>query len=137
MPYDHFLAECIREVFGELRIEFEAKPMMGILCFMVNGRMCVGILDQRLIVRIDPDDKAAALNKPGCKPMYFIGRSMNDFMFIDPQGTRSHEQLLEWVEFALKCNREGDAQNNRSAAEKSPHRESESQHREENSDSAL
>jgi len=135
MPYDHFLAECIREMFAERGIEFEAKPMMGMLCFLVNGRMCIGILDRRLIVRINPADKPAALIKPGCKPMYFIGRTMNDFMFIDPEGTRSHEQLLEWVEFALKCNH--DALRDRNAGIESFLSEPESQSREENSDSTL
>jgi len=116
MPYNHFLAECIREILTEKGIVCEAKPMMGILCFMVNGRMCLGVLDQRLIVRINPIDEPLALAKPGCKPMYFIGRLMNEFMFIDPNGTRSREQLLEWVEFALKYNREQDASKNRGAS---------------------
>jgi TfoX/Sxy family transcriptional regulator of competence genes len=117
MPYDHFLANRIRETFTEMGIKFEAKLIMGILCFMVDGTMCAGILDQQLIVRIDPTDESAALAKPNCKPMYFTGRPMKDFMFIDPNGTRSREQVLEWLEFALKGNREQTASKRRRASE--------------------
>src|SRR6266498_3287625 len=106
MPYDQFLANRVREIFTEMGINFEAKLIMGILCFRVDGTMCAGILDQQLIVRIDPANETTALAKPNCKPMYFTGRPMKDFMFIDPNGTRSREQILEWLEFALKVNRE-------------------------------
>ena len=109
MPYDHSLAERIGEAFAEKGIEFEAKPIMGILCFMVNGRMCAGLLGQRLIIRIDPADEAVVHAKPGCKPMYFTGRPMKEFKFIDSNGTGSREQLLEWLEFALRSNREEQA----------------------------
>src|SRR4029453_6891238 len=102
MPYDQMLAQRVRDALTEKGIEFEAKPIMGMLCFMVNGTLCAGILDQHLIVRIDPGDEPAALAKPNCKPMYFTGRPMKDFMFIDPDGTCSREQVLEWLEFALK-----------------------------------
>jgi TfoX/Sxy family transcriptional regulator of competence genes len=137
MPYDHFLAECIRDIFTEMGINCEVKPMMGILCFMVNGRMCVGILDQRLIIRINPADEPVALAKPGCKPMYFTGRLMNDFMFIDPNGTRSREQLLEWVEFALKCNREQNESTCRGISEEPPLRKTRPPRKSNNPDPAC
>jgi TfoX/Sxy family transcriptional regulator of competence genes len=106
MPYDQILAERIREALREKGIEFEAKPIMGMLCFMVNGTLCAGVLDRQLIVRIDPANEHIFHAKPGCKPMYFTGRLMKDFMFIDSDGTHSREQILEWLEFALKVVRE-------------------------------
>jgi TfoX/Sxy family transcriptional regulator of competence genes len=117
MPHDPILANRIREVLTEMGVEFEAKLIMGILCFRVNGTMCAGVLDQQLIVRIDPADESTALAKPNCKPMYFTGRPMKDFMFIDPNGTRTREQVLEWLEFALKVNREQSASGRRRTAE--------------------
>jgi hypothetical protein len=112
MTYDHFLADRIREIFMEMEIKWEERLTMGILCFRVDSRMCVGILDQRLIVKINPQDETAALAKPGCTPMYFSGQLMNGFAFIDPCYSGSVEELLEWLEFALKCNCEQNAPGN-------------------------
>ncbi len=36
------------------KLAFESKSMMGGLCFMVNGKMCVGVTKERLMVRLDP-----------------------------------------------------------------------------------
>jgi TfoX/Sxy family transcriptional regulator of competence genes len=137
MPYDYSLAKRIREAFAEMGIEFEAKTVMGILCFMVNGTMCAGLLDQRLIIRIDPTDESAAHAKPGCKPMYFTGRLMKDFMFIDANGTGSREQLLEWLEFALKSNREENASKEQCSGEREGVRKEELPERSNNADPAC
>lgn len=55
MAYDQHLAERISAVLKEKRIRFEAKNMMGGLCYMINGKMAVGIVKDSLMIRIDPD----------------------------------------------------------------------------------
>ena len=69
MPYDTALADRVTRVFTARRVPFETKAMMGGLCFMVDGKMCVGVEKDRLMVRLDPAVEAAALARPGCQPM--------------------------------------------------------------------
>ena len=45
--------------------------MMGGLTFMVNGKMCVGILKDDLMVRLDPEVYDVTLKKKGCHEMKF------------------------------------------------------------------
>jgi TfoX/Sxy family transcriptional regulator of competence genes len=104
MPYDEQLAARVRGFFEERKVACEAKPMMGGLCFMVDGKMCVGVAGERLMARIDPAAEAEALAKPGCKPMDFTGRPMRGFVFVEPEGIRTTWQLAAWLNLALEFN---------------------------------
>ena len=44
MAYDEFLADRIRRVFAERKTSYIEKKMMGGLCFMVDDKMCCGVL---------------------------------------------------------------------------------------------
>jgi hypothetical protein len=104
MPYDESLATRVRGFFEQNKVAFEAKPMMGGLCFMVDGKMCVGVTGERLMARIDPAAEAEALKKPACRPMDFTGRPMKGFVFVDQAGTRTAAQLASWLGLALEFN---------------------------------
>lgn len=78
--------------------------MMGGLCFMVNGKMCVGVEKNRLMARIGPDAYDNALAQPGCRPMDFTGRPMRGFVFVEPEGFATDEALNHWLKLALEFN---------------------------------
>jgi TfoX/Sxy family transcriptional regulator of competence genes len=104
MAFDEDLAERVRRTFVERVIHFDEKRMMGGVCFMVDGKMCVGILDDRLMVRLDPDEYDNALGRKGCVPMDFTGRPMRGFVFVTSAGTTSRRDLELWIELALDFN---------------------------------
>jgi TfoX/Sxy family transcriptional regulator of competence genes len=104
MAYDERLAERIREELAGVR-KVEEKKMMGGLTFMVNGKMCVGILKEDLMVRIDPLIYEHALLQAGCREMDFTGRPMKGFVFVSPEGTRGKKSLSYWVSLALDYNK--------------------------------
>ena len=104
MAYDEQLAERIRRGFSKARVRFEEKHMMGGLCFMVNGKMCVGVEKNRLMARIDPADYDAVLHRKGCVPMDFTGRPMRGFIFINPAGLTTDGELNDWLKLALEFN---------------------------------
>ena len=79
--------------------------MMGGLTFMVNGKMCVGIVKDELMVRVDPELYESALEKPGAKPMDFTGRPMRGFLFVEPLGMKDDASLTYWLELALEFNK--------------------------------
>jgi TfoX/Sxy family transcriptional regulator of competence genes len=104
MAHDEQLEERIRRFFNAKRVKHEAKRMMGGLCFMVNGKMCVGVEKNRLMARIGPDAYDDALARKGCRPMDFTGRPMRGFVFVENEGFKSEDDLAFWLELALAHN---------------------------------
>jgi TfoX/Sxy family transcriptional regulator of competence genes len=104
MAYDEILANRVREILSPLR-KVEEKKMMGGLTFMVNDKMCVGILKDNLMVRIDPDIYEKVLEREDCREMDFTGRPMRGFVFVDPKGTKTKKDLNYWLGLALEYNK--------------------------------
>jgi len=104
MPYNEFLADRVRLLMQEKRVGFYEKKMFGGLVFMVDDKMCVGIMKDELMVRIDPEQSDEALKRTGCSLMDFTGASMKGFMMIDLEGTDMDEDLESWVQMALDYN---------------------------------
>ncbi len=109
MPFDPIFAQQVREVFATKRIKPEEKKMMGGLTFMVKGKMCVGVLDDELMVRIDPEIYETSLKKKGCRPMDFTGKPMKGYVFVNKAGTKNPEDLDYWISLALAFNHKAKA----------------------------
>ena len=88
----------------ENQVSFAEKEMMGGLTLMVDNKMCVGIIKESLMARIDPEIYDEALTKKGCREMNFTKRPMRGFVFIDPIGTDMDEDLEYWIKLALEYN---------------------------------
>ena len=80
MAYDEKLANRVRTALIRQKAVDE-KKMMGGLTFMVNGKMCVGILKDELMVRLDPTIYDNALKKKDCREMNFTGKPMRRLCF--------------------------------------------------------
>lgn len=104
MAYNEFLGERINNALKNMGVAFEEKKMMGGLAFMVDEKMCVGVVKENLMARIDPEAVEKALTKKGCKPMDFTGRPMKGFVFIEPEGIDLDEDLDYWIDLALEFN---------------------------------
>ena len=104
MAYNEKLAKSVRKAFYHLP-RVEEKKMMGGLTFMINGKMCVGILKDDLMVRIDPEVYEAALQKNGCREMNFTGKPMKGFVFVDKSGIDSKKDFDYWINLALDFNK--------------------------------
>ncbi len=74
MTYSEMLAERVRTAFEKQQVRFREMKMMGGLCFMVKNKVCVGIREDTLMARIDPDLYEKALTKKGCREMDLTGR---------------------------------------------------------------
>ena len=78
--------------------------MMGGLCFMVDDKMCVGIVKDELMSRIDPGIYDEALSKNGVQGNEFYGRPMKGFVFVEPQGFDLDTDLAYWIRKSLDFN---------------------------------
>jgi TfoX/Sxy family transcriptional regulator of competence genes len=86
MAYDELLADKIRVELDKKKVTFEEKKMFGGLCFMVDDKMCVGIIKDEMMARIDPEVEEEALTKRGARPMDFTGRPMRGYLNIEQEG---------------------------------------------------
>ena len=105
MAYNEKLADRVREIISAVQKNIEEKKMFGGLCFMVNDKMCVGVENERLLVRLDPAVYDEALDKEGCKPMEFTGKSMKGFVFVDIDALTTKKKLEYWIHLALEYNK--------------------------------
>jgi TfoX/Sxy family transcriptional regulator of competence genes len=103
MAYNEALANRLRNALAHLTT-VEEKKMMGGLTFMVNGKMCVGIVKEDLMVRLDPAVYDAALKKKGCREMTFTGKPMQGYVFVSPEGIIADRDLDAWIKLALDFN---------------------------------
>ncbi len=103
MAYDEKLAIRIRERISDLP-NIEEKEMMGGLVFMYNDKMCVGIIKDELMCRIDPALHDAEVEKNGCRTMDFTNRPMKGYILIEEAAMRSDKDFDYWINLALYFN---------------------------------
>jgi TfoX/Sxy family transcriptional regulator of competence genes len=117
MAYDEKLAGRVRKALSKSTRIVERR-MMGGLTFMVNGKMCVGVLKDDLMVRLDPVVYDSALKRQSCREMNFTGKPTKGFVFVGPKGTNNKQNLGYWVGLALDFNKNAKASKKRKGADK-------------------
>ncbi|MBK8484411.1 MAG: TfoX/Sxy family protein [Saprospiraceae bacterium] len=104
MAYNEHLANRVRDKFVELPNVTE-KEMMGGLTFMYNDKMCVGIIKDELMCRIDPALADTVIEKIGCRTMDFTKRPMKGYIMIDNNGMKTQKDFDFWIQLALDFNK--------------------------------
>jgi TfoX/Sxy family transcriptional regulator of competence genes len=104
MAYNENLANRIREALENLPV-VEEKEMMGGLTFMVNDKMCVGIIKDEMMCRIDPTLHESAIEKTGCRTMDFTKRPMKGYVMIADTGMKTKKEFDYWIGLALDFNK--------------------------------
>lgn len=104
MAYSEELANRVRQRFAELSNVSE-KEMMGGLTFMFNDKMCVGIIKDELMCRIDPKLHEECVEKIGCRTMDFTKRPMKGYIMIDETGMKTKKEFDYWINLALTFNK--------------------------------
>ncbi len=105
MAFNEQLADRVREIIAETHKNVDEKRMFGGLCFMVNDKMCVGVEQERLMVRLDPERYEEVLEKEGARPMDFTGKIMKGYVFVDVDALKTKQQLQYWMKLALDYNK--------------------------------
>ncbi|MBM4411305.1 MAG: TfoX/Sxy family protein [Chloroflexi bacterium] len=100
MAYDERLAERVRAVLGG-RDDLREQKMFGGVAFMVGDKMCVGVTNDDLMVRLGAGEQKDALKRPHVRPMDFTGRPMKGFIFVGAEGVKTKRQVQTWVDRAL------------------------------------
>jgi TfoX/Sxy family transcriptional regulator of competence genes len=101
--YNHPLADRIRARMAVLP-NVEEKEMMGGIVFMYNGKMCVGVIKDDMMCRIDPAIHNELVEKRGCRTMDFTKRPMIGYVLIDETGMKSEKDFEYWITLCLDFN---------------------------------
>ena len=103
MAYSETLADRIRTTLSALSSVTE-KEMMGGLTFMYNDKMCIGVIADEMMCRIDPDFHETAVEKTGCRTMDFTKRPMKGYVMVDDTGMKTQKEFDYWVNLCLDFN---------------------------------
>jgi len=110
MAYDEYLADRVGHALQEKGVDFYVKKMFGGLCYMVDEKMCCGILHIKakaadvLMARIGEDAYPEAILKSGAMPMDFTGRTMRGYVFVTMEGVDTDDELAYWIQLCIDFN---------------------------------
>ncbi len=108
MAFDEKLVDRIRESLVDIK-QVEEKNMFGGVCFMVNGKMCIGVVKDEMMCRINPKMDEIVLEKVGCRQMDFTGKPMKGYVFISEEGMKKQKDFDYWVSLCLEFNKDAKA----------------------------
>lgn len=100
MAYDQRLAERVRLALAG-RADVSERKMFGGLAFLVGGKMCVGVLNDELIVRSGAARYEESLKRTHARPMDFTGRAMTGMLYVCPAGVSRGPALQRWIELGI------------------------------------
>jgi TfoX/Sxy family transcriptional regulator of competence genes len=104
MAYNEKLSNRIREALAHLP-KVEEKYMFGGVCYMLNGKMCIGVVQDEMMCRIDPLIYEEALEKTGCREMVFTGKPMKGYVYVSSEGMKSKKQFDYWIGLCVEFNK--------------------------------
>lgn len=100
MPYDPRLADRVKFIL-ERSCVFGEKRMFGGVAYMVNGKMCCGVIKSDLVLRLGADGATAALTQPHTRPLDFTGKPIKSMIYVAAPGTKSDRVLEKWLLLAV------------------------------------
>lgn len=101
--YNEALANRIAEKLMNLP-DVEEKEMFGGMVFMVNGKMCIGVMKEDMMLRINPTVLDSLSNKDGWAQMTMGGQQMNGYILVSEDVLNRNDELDFWINLALEFN---------------------------------
>ena len=110
MAYDEYMSDRIKQYLDDQSVHYEAKKMFGGLCFMVDDKLCCGLLHIKakdtdvLMARVGKEAYTEAIKRRGAMPMDFTGRPMKGYVFVTFDGIDTDNDLEYWLQLCLDFN---------------------------------
>ena len=105
MAFNEKINDRIREAIADMP-NVEEKHMFGGTCLMLNGKMCMGVVQDDMMCRIGPDAYEQALERKGCREMVFTGKPMKGYVFVSEEGMKSKKDFDYWIDLCIKFNKD-------------------------------
>jgi TfoX/Sxy family transcriptional regulator of competence genes len=108
MAYDEKLAARIRKALEHLP-KVEEKKMFRGVTFMVNGKMCLSVSGDEMMVRFDPALQEIVAEKNGFRTMIMKDREYKGYGYVSQEAIRSKRDFDYWIGLALDFNKRAKA----------------------------
>ncbi|MDA8521102.1 TfoX/Sxy family protein [Acidovorax sp. NCPPB 4044] len=96
------LAAAVRDALAH-RSDVEERTLLGCLAFMVDGKLCLGVKGDELLVRLPPQRHAEFQERQGAREMSPSGK-MPGYFWVEPDGYATRTQWEAWLHEALAFN---------------------------------
>ena len=111
----HLIA-AVRDALAQ-RSDVEERPLFGTHAFFVDGKMCIAVKGEDLLVRLPPLEHAATAEQRGVRELDPRG-GMPGYFWVEPMGYATRAQWLHWITTALAYNPQAKATPRRTRARK-------------------
>ncbi len=106
MPYNEEIAMSLKAAIGRLSLpeteQIAERKMFGGLCLLLNGKMLGGVAGNELVFRLADNEIDNALVLRHVREMDFTGKPMRNFVYVDPTGFASDDELQMWLSKSLE-----------------------------------
>lgn len=96
------LMDAVRQALAQ-RSDVDERTLFGSHCFLVDGKLCIGVKGEDLLVRLPPSAHAAIAEQAGVRELDPRG-GMRGYFWIAPSGYATRTQWQQWIEAALAYN---------------------------------
>lgn len=110
MAYSEKLAGKIRQALAHVP-DVEEKKMFGGLAFMIGGKMCLTVGNNRIMCRIDTDVYENVIKRKGCRAVVMKGREYKGYVYVNEESLQTKAVFDYWVSLALDFNKKVDTIN--------------------------
>ena len=85
------------------RSDVDERTLFGSYCFFVDGKLCIGVKGEELLVRLPPDRHGELQEMENTRELS-PGGGMKGYFWVEPNGYATRVQWNYWVEEALAFN---------------------------------
>ncbi len=96
------LIDAVRSALAH-RSDVDERTMFGCYCFFVDGKLCIGIKGEDLLVRLPPERHGALQEMQNTRELS-PGGGMQGYFWVEPNGYTTRAQWNYWLEEALAYN---------------------------------
>src|SRR5215471_19252284 len=108
MAVNEKLTKRVREALADLP-NVEEKRMFSGITFMVNGKMCISVGNDRIMCRIDPDIHDEVVLRNGARGVHMKGREYRGYVYVNEEGIKTKKDFGFWVNLSLEFNKKAKA----------------------------
>jgi hypothetical protein len=106
MAYDIKLVDKVREYLAEIPdLDINEKEMFSVLNFMVNGKTCICVSGENLMLRFDPKLQEELAEKNGYETMLMKGKEYKGYCYINPDGFKDKKDFEYFLNLCLEYNK--------------------------------
>ena len=96
------LIDALRTALAQ-RSDVDERTMFGCYCFFVDGKLCVGVKGEELLVRLPPDRHGEFQEMQNTRELS-PGGGMQGYFWVEPNGYATRAQWSFWLDEALAYN---------------------------------